>query len=271
MHFDSLLSEQRTATSRCGALRKKHSCAFILDAIILCDEPGNSSMKTPLAFDRIGQPLASRRSFIRQLGFTAALFSVPGLFAEELARKTPWVEEGPFYPPKLPLDTDNDLIIVNDSITPAVGQITHVSGRLLNTKGEPIRNATIELWEADNMGVYLADRPRRDSFDSHFQGFGRFLTGSTGDYYFRTIKPVSYAGRPAPHIHFKIKMRGREPFTTQLFVKGALGNQRVHIWRNIGDESTRGLVTVDFAPVKESRIDELAARFDIVLGASPEA
>jgi protocatechuate 3,4-dioxygenase beta subunit len=201
----------------------------------------------------------------------AALFSVRGLFAEELTRKTPWVEEGPFYPPKLPLDTDNDLIIVNDSVTPAVGQITHVSGRLLDTKGDPIRNATIELWEADNLGVYLADQPHRTKFDGHFQGFGRFLTGSTGEYYFRTIKPTSYSGRPAPHIHFKIKAKGREPFTTQLFVKGDPGNPRDQIWRRIGDESARSLVTVDFAPVKESRIAELAARFDIVLGSSPTA
>ncbi|HYV27675.1 MAG TPA: intradiol ring-cleavage dioxygenase, partial [Candidatus Eisenbacteria bacterium] len=59
------------------------------------------------------------------------LFSVPGAFAEELMR-TPRQTEGPFYPDKLPLDTDNDLILVNDSITPAVGEITHLSGRILD-------------------------------------------------------------------------------------------------------------------------------------------
>jgi protocatechuate 3,4-dioxygenase beta subunit len=141
----------------------------------------------------------------------------------------------------------------------------------VDTKGDPIRGATIELWEADNLGLYLADQPRRNKFDNHFQGFGRFLTGSTGEYYFRTIKPVSYSGRPAPHIHLKIKAKGREPFTTQLFVKGDPGNQQGHIWRRIGDETARASVTVDFAPIKESRIGELAARFDIVLGATPDA
>jgi len=199
------------------------------------------------------------------------LFSVPGLFAEELARKTPRVEEGPFYPPKLPLDTDNDLVIVNDSITPAVGQVTHLSGRLLDSKGDPIRNATIELWEADSLGVYLADRGNRSKFDDHFQGFGRFLTSSTGEYYFRTIKPVAYAGRPAPHIHFKVKKQGQQPYTTQLFVKGDPGNQQDRIWRRVGDEPTRALVTVDFVPINQSRVGELAARFDIVLGATPGA
>jgi protocatechuate 3,4-dioxygenase beta subunit len=228
-------------------------------------------MKDLLTLGPVGRTCSSRRGFIRQLSFAAALFGVPGLFAEALARKTPWVEEGPFYPPRLPLDTDNDLVIVNDSITPAVGQVAHISGRLLDTKGDPIRNATIELWEADSRGVYLADQANRSRFDAHFQGFGRFLTGSTGEYYFRTIKPVAYAGRPAPHIHFKIKKQGRQPYTTQLFVKGDPGNQQDRIWRHVGDEPTRALVTVDFVSINQSRIAELAARFDIVLGATPEA
>lgn len=117
----------------------------------------------------------------------------------------------------------------------------------------------------------MADQPNRSKFDAHFQGFGRFLTDSTGDYYFHTIKPVSYSRRPAPHIQFKMRTKDREPFTTQLFVKHDPGNQRDHIWRSIGDESMRGLVAGNFGRVKGSRIGELAARFDIVVGASPEA
>lgn len=215
---------------------------------------------------------ASRRNFLRQLGLGAALFTVPGAFAEELTRptvaKTPWVEEGPFYPPKLPLDTDNDLLLVNDSITPAVGEITHLSGRLLDAQGDPVRNATVEIWCVDHDGVYLAERGNQAKFDKNFQGFGRFLTGSAGEYYFRTVKPVVYPGRQATHIHFKIKTKGREPWTTQLFVKGHPGNARDGVYRGI-NEAARELVTKDFTPVKSSRIGELAAQFDIVLGVTP--
>lgn len=218
---------------------------------------------------------ASRRRFLHQLGLGAALFTVPGAFAEELTRKsaakTAWVEEGPFYPPKLPLDTDNDLIIVNDSITPAVGEITHLSGRLLDAKGDPIRSATIEIWCVDHDGVYLADRSNQTRFDANFQGFGRFLTGSTGEYYFRTIKPVRYPGRQAPHIHFKIKMKGREAWTTQLFIKGYPGNEQDGVWRGIGSDEARATVSADFVPIKNSRIGELAARFDIMTGITPES
>jgi protocatechuate 3,4-dioxygenase, beta subunit len=58
--------------------------------------------------------------------------------------------EGPFYPDRLPLDTDNDLIIINNSLTPAVGEITHLSGRVLGANGSPVRNAVVEIWQVDN-------------------------------------------------------------------------------------------------------------------------
>ncbi len=217
----------------------------------------------------------SRRNFLRQIALASTLFTLPGAFAEELSRKTNTktaaVEEGPFYPPKLPLDTDNDLLIVNDAITPAIGEITHLSGRVLDARGEPIRDATVEIWSVDHDGVYLADRENQTAFDRNFQGFGRFLTGSTGEYYFRTVKPVRYAGRLAPHIHFKLKMKGRPAWTTQLFIKGYPYNARDGVYQRIGDEAARDSVTVDFMPIKNSRIGELAAQFNLVLGVTPES
>ena len=76
----------------------------------------------------------TRRHFLRSATLAAGLFAAPGTFAEEFMRQTPWVTQGPLYPEKLPLDTDNDLIIVNNSITPAVGEITHLSGCLLDAR-----------------------------------------------------------------------------------------------------------------------------------------
>lgn len=198
------------------------------------------------------------------------MFIVPGAFAEALTL-TPRQTEGPFYPNHLPLDTDNDLIIINDALTPAVGEITWLSGRVLDKNGEPIRNALVEIWQCDAKGVYLhtgsANSSRRDS---NFQGFGRFLTGSTGEYLFRTIKPVPYPGR-TPHIHFKIKRAGKELLTTQCYIKGEPQNERDGVLRNIRDARARESVIVPFEPLKNSRTGELAAKFDIVLGLTPEA
>jgi protocatechuate 3,4-dioxygenase beta subunit len=211
----------------------------------------------------------SRRCFVRDLTLAAAFLAVPGSFAEELL-KTPRQGEGPFYPDRLPLDTDNDLIIVNDSFTPAVGQITHLSGRLLDPKGDPIRNAWIEIWQADSNGVYLHTRDVHAKRDSHFQGFGRFLTGSTGEYYFRTIKPVPYPGR-TPHIHFAVKMKGREKWTTQCYIKGEPRNASDSVYQAIHDPRQQAAVTVNFKPLTNSRAGELTANFDIVLGLTPPA
>jgi protocatechuate 3,4-dioxygenase beta subunit len=213
---------------------------------------------------------SNRRRFLTALALGSSGLFAPGAFAEELTR-TASVEEGPFYPDKLPLDTDNDLLIINDSITPAVGEVTHLSGRLLDAKGDPIKNALIEIWQVDSTGVYLRARPSHEGhYDANFQGFGRFLTSSTGEYYFRTIKPVAYDARPAPHVHFAVKLKGHEKWTTQMFVKGDPGNTRDRLYKDIRDPKARESITVDFVPVKGSRIGELAAKFDIVMGFTPE-
>jgi protocatechuate 3,4-dioxygenase beta subunit len=211
-----------------------------------------------------------RRVFLSTLTLGAAAFTTRGLFAEELAlARTPRTTEGPFYPPKLPLDTDNDLIVINDAITPAVGEITHLTGRVLSASGEPIRNALVEIWQCDAKQVYLAQGPREGRGDVNFQGFGRFATGSTGEYYFRTIKPVPYPGR-TPHIHVKIKKGGKELLTTQLFINGHPQNKTDGVFRGIRDPLERELVLIEFKPVKDSRIGETSANFDIVIGLTPE-
>ena len=213
----------------------------------------------------------SRRTFLSGLALGAAYFTTPGLFAEELTLvRTPPQTEGPFYPNKLPLDTDNDLLIINDSLTPAVGEITWLSGRILDARGNPIRNALVEIWQCDQNGAYLhTGTGNRDKRDVNFQGFGRFVTGSTGEYLFRTIKPVPYPGR-TPHIHFAIKMKGKKELITQCYIKGHPGNEKDGVYKGIKDEKGRKAVTIPFEPLKGSRIGELTARFEIVMGITPQ-
>jgi protocatechuate 3,4-dioxygenase beta subunit len=128
----------------------------------------------------------------------------------------------------------------------------------------------VEIWQVDNTGTYLKEResekyrlrPRisRDSAASD---------RINSEYYFRTIKPAVYPGRSAPHVHFMVRIKGRESWTTQLYIKGHPGNQRDGIYAAIGDAQAQEAVTVEFAPMRESRIGELAARFDIVPGFTP--
>src|SRR5687768_955104 len=144
---------------------------------------------------------SSRRRFIAT-ATAAVYFSQSGAFAQMLA-ETPQMVEGPFYPDRLPLDTDNDLLILNDALTPAIGEVTYLTGRVLSGSGMPVNNAYVEIWQCDTRGSYVHSRGRQKTRDSNFQGYGRFLTGSNGEYLFRTIKPVPYTQHGlsrAPHI-----------------------------------------------------------------------
>lgn len=220
----------------------------------------------------ISHPLiSSRRRFLTQIGAAASAIALaPGVFAEQLTL-TPRQTEGPFYPDRLPLDTDNDLLIINDGITQAVGEVTHLTGRILDSKGEPVRNAVVEIWQCDAKGAYVHSRSaNRGDHDGNFQGFGRFLTGRDGGYYFRTIKPVAYPGR-TPHIHYAIKMKGRDKFTTQCYIKGEPRNEKDGVVRGIKDAKQRDSVMVDFAKIEGSKAGELAAKFDIIMDWTPAA
>ncbi len=135
--------------------------------------------------DRIMQEQRTsyRRQFLSRAGALGlAAWYTPGVFAEELLR-TPRLTEGPFYPNKLPLDQDNDLIVLGNSLTPAVGIITHLTGRILTRNGSPVRGATMEIWQCDANEVYLHTNDsstKQSQQDRHFQGFGRFETSSSG-------------------------------------------------------------------------------------------
>jgi len=207
----------------------------------------------------------NRRRFVQGLALGAAAFTTPGLFAEELIA-TPRLTEGPFYPDKLPLDTDNDLLVINDSITPAIGEITHLTGKVTTASGSPIRNAFVEIWQVDHNGHYIhsADASSGGN-DKNFQGYGRFMTDSQGRYYFRTIKPVPYPGR-TPHIHVAVSTNGRRILTTQLLINGHRQNDGDMVVRGVRDPLALETLLVDFKPLKESKLGELAASFDIVLG-----
>ena len=210
-----------------------------------------------------------RRVFLKGIGLASAFFTTRGLFAESLTQ-TASLTEGPFYPDKLPLDTDNDLLIVNNATTPAVGEITHLSGRVLSASGEAIRNMFVEIWQVDAKASYLHTNGRGPAGpDANFQGYGRFLTDSRGQYYFRTVKPVPYTLAGAfrtPHIHVALSKNGRRILTTQIHIRGHQDNARDNVLQGVRDPALRETVLADFTPIPGSKLGEFAASFDVILG-----
>jgi protocatechuate 3,4-dioxygenase, beta subunit len=217
--------------------------------------------------------VSTRRKLLQGMTIgAAAALGARGAFAEALA--TMVTGDGPYYPDRLPLDTDNDLIIINDGLTPAVGEIAHFGGRLFAENGTPVRNAFIEIWQSDVHGSYIHTEGRNDGrIDGNFQGYGRFLTDAEGRYYFRTIKPVPYTLQGqfrAPHIHVAVSKAGRRIMATQALVRGHEANARDGITRRIDDPAVLETLMVDYRPLPGSTLGELTANFDIRLGVTAQ-
>jgi len=172
------------------------------------------------------------------------------------------------YPDKMPLDTDNDLLVVGDSITPAVGEVSHLSGTVLTVKGQPVKNALVEIWQVGAKGVYIHTKDNRPGGVENFKGYGRFLTDSKGRYYCRTVKPVTYPGR-APHIHVAVTVKNKRMLTSQCYINGDKRNEKDFIYKRLGKAGQK-LTSVNFKPIKGTKTNELDAVWDIIIGLTPE-
>ena len=216
------------------------------------------------------------------MAVVSAGFTLPGFLAEA-ATLSPIVTQGPYYPlaNNIPLDKDNDLVQLNDSLTLANGIITYLKGRVLDANGSPIRGALVELWHADREGdyVYSANSARNSGCDMNFAGFGQFLTGSDGRFLFRTIKAGLYQGRTR-HTHVGVTIPGRTTrSTTQTFwnetaldLNGnpwATQNSNDSIFAGITDLAQRASVLLTYTPVAGTTTGEVEATWDFVSGFTP--
>lgn len=195
------------------------------------------------------------------------LSALGGLAPLQAARllATPPQTQGPFYPLRLPLDTDNDLVRVAGRSEIAKGIVSNVVGRVLDERGRAIPGARVEIWQCDANGRYHHPWDRGGGpVDENFQGYGRFTTDGDGAYRFRTIQPVPYPGR-APHIHFAVGGSGIERLVTQMYVAGRPENAWDGVLNRI-PKSRRGEVVVEFV-ADSDRPEQRLARFDIVLAA----
>jgi len=184
-----------------------------------------------------------RRSVLKTLlvlPWAAALIS-----PARAAVRTPSATEGPFYPtPKMRFkDADNDLVRIKGVAGEARGEIVALQGRVLNRKGEPVDGARIEIWQCDAKGRYLHDGDSQPGQrDPAFQGFGHVVTDASGEYAFRTIKPVPYPGR-APHIHVKV-FSGSTELTTQYYIAGHPQNNRDFLYRQMSSAQRKAVEMV---------------------------
>ncbi|MCI0539672.1 MAG: hypothetical protein L0Z50_31070 [Verrucomicrobiales bacterium] len=223
-----------------------------------------------------------RRRFFRSMALASAGFTLPGYLAEALTI-SPIVTQGPYYPlaSNIPLDKDNDLVQLNDGLTAAAGVVTYVSGRILDSNGNPIRGALVELWHADHEGDYLysTSATRNAACDSNFAGFGQFLTGTSGQFLFRTIKAGLYQGRTR-HFHWGVTVPGQlTRVTTQTGwneisyglngTAWATQNSNDNVFSTVSNAEQRASMLLDFAAVPGTTTGEEQATWDFVSGLTP--
>jgi protocatechuate 3,4-dioxygenase, alpha subunit len=93
------------------------------------------------------------------------------------------------------------------------GERITIEGRVLDGGGAIVKDALIEIWQADQAGLYNSPVETRGAADANFTGWGRAATDmETGVFRFETIKPGAVpfpvGGMQAPHITFWIVARG---------------------------------------------------------------
>ncbi|WP_431324286.1 intradiol ring-cleavage dioxygenase [Rhizobium sp. YTU87027] len=111
------------------------------------------------------------------------------------------------------------------------GEDMVIGGLILDTDGRPIKDAVIDVWQANDEGFYDV---QQKGVQPDFNLRGVFRTGADGRYWFRAIKPKYYPipddgpvgqmlkalgrhpYRPA-HLHYIIKADGFETLTTHIF------------------------------------------------------
>jgi protocatechuate 3,4-dioxygenase, beta subunit len=213
----------------------------------------------------------SRRRFVEIASLAAgglAFTPVATLFGNgqsSIPRETADLITGPFYPRVKPRDRDADLTLVRGHHQRAAGQIVRLSGRVTNVKGEPVRNAPIEIWQANTHGRYAhpSDPNSQLTLDPNFQGYALLRTDNEGRYRFTTIKPGPYptarGDMRAPHIHFEIEGRIDRKVTQLLFPNERLNDQDRHL------NSVRRPETLIANISPSSTGSELVAHWDIVL------
>ena len=158
-----------------------------------------------------------------------------------------------------------------------LGQRITVAGHVLGDDGRPIRNALVEIWQANAGGRYHHEVDQHPApLDPNFSGAGRCLTDGDGRYRFTTIQPGAYpwrnhpnAWRPA-HIHFSVFGRMfTQRLVTQMYFPGDPLFPYDPIFNSVRDPKSRKMLVARFDLATTEPEWSLAYEWDIVMKSKP--
>ncbi|MBL0923613.1 MAG: intradiol ring-cleavage dioxygenase [Sphingomonadaceae bacterium] len=195
----------------------------------------------------------SRRAFGGSL-LAAGAFAASRAFAAPLV--TAESPMGPFYPTGYTGEDDFDMTMLKGRPARALGDVIEVSGRVLDRLGNPMSGAKIELWQANANGRYAhSNDTSAGALDQNFQGLARLVTGPSGEWRIRTIRPNLY-GRRTRHIHFDVSGKAHRLMAQMYFPENAEKNASDGLYRQLGKNAKTSLARLE-APDRY--------RWDIVL------
>jgi protocatechuate 3,4-dioxygenase beta subunit len=125
---------------------------------------------------------------------------VPTPECRDSSDPTPEGGEGPFYIPRSP--ERSDLIETSSN-----ARIVELQGLVLSRSCRPVANALLDLWQADEHGVY-------DNLGFRYRA--HIFSDEQGNYRFRTVLPGLYETRTR-HFHMKVLAPKSSVLTTQLY------------------------------------------------------
>ncbi|MEU4209292.1 protocatechuate 3,4-dioxygenase subunit beta [Streptomyces sp. NPDC026206] len=154
-----------------------------------------------------------------------------------------------------------------------LGERISVGGRVLDSRGRPVRGQLVELWQANAAGRYAHPLDRhRAPLDPHFTGAGRCLTDAEGHYRFVTIRPGAYpwahhhnAWRPS-HLHFSLFGTAfTQRLVTQMYFPDDPLLPYDAVWRSVPGAAARRRLVAAYDPGLNEPGFCLGYRWDIVL------
>ncbi len=186
----------------------------------------------------------------------------------QASRRTPDQILGPFYPVVKPLHQGADLTTIPGKPGRAAGQVIHVMGRVVNSHGQPVQGARVEIWQANTHGRYTHPSDTNPApLDPNFEGFAVLTTDAEGRYRIKTIKPAGYPAGPdrmrPPHIHFDVTGKSNR-LVTQMYFAGEPLNDKDPFLQGTGAGKERLIVRLG-PPTQGFEPDSRVAVWDIVL------
>ena len=157
----------------------------------------------------MSQMRLSRRDLLERCAVFGALVASPvtdiatisAFWAQAEVKPTPPNALGPFYKKQAP---DTRMLRTKGD----AGMPLTVSGRIIDTRGETVPDATVEIWHADHGGRY-------DLAGYRFRA--RLPVDQNAGYHFDTIMPGHYPDRVCQHVHYLVTAPGHKPLVTQLY------------------------------------------------------